>query len=156
MQVRVVLVLNPIKATPVLPYGSRLYIPNQNYMKRKRRSTVYRKTSILVFSLLFMACVSAPGFAAKVPAPNKGGDGFKAVSLEQANKLHKDGATVVACHSHTTDFMKGHPSGTIHITCMVPKDHKRIDMPLSKVDFDIAQLPKDKNTPIVTYCASST
>jgi len=71
-------------------------------------------------------------------------------------KLHENGATVVACHSHTTDFMKGHPSGTIHITCLVPKDHKHIDMPLSEVDFDIAQLPKDKNTPIITYCASST
>lgn len=115
-----------------------------------------KKTLIFALSLFLMFGFSAFGFAAKVPAPDKGGDGFKAVSLEQAKKLHKEGATVVACHSHTTDFMKGHPGGTIHITCMVPKDHKRCDLPLDKVDFDIAQLPKDKNTPIVTYCASGT
>ena len=117
---------------------------------------MYRKISILILSLFTIVGFSTLGFAAKVPAPQVGGDGFKAVSLEQAKKLHKDGATVVACHSHTTDFMKGHPSETIHITCLVPKDHKRTDMPLSEVDFDIAQLPKDKNTPIITYCASST
>ena len=52
--------------------------------------------------------------------------------------------------------MKGHPPGTIFITCMVPKDHKRTDMSLDQVDFDVAQLPKDKNTAIVTYCASNT
>jgi rhodanese-related sulfurtransferase len=115
-----------------------------------------KKTLIFALSLFLMFGFSTFGFAAKVPAPDKGGDGFKAVSLEQAKKLHKDGAIIVACHSHTTDFMKGHPSGTIHITCMVPKDHKRCDLPLNKVDFDIAQLPKDKNTPIVTYCASGT
>ena len=117
---------------------------------------MYRRISILILSLLLIIGFSTSGLAAKVPAPNKGGDGFKMLSLAEAKKLHEDGATVVACHSHTTDFMKGHPSGTIHITCMVPKAHKHIDMPLSEVDFDIAQLPKDKNTPIITYCASST
>ena len=117
---------------------------------------MYRKISILILSLLFTIAFSTLTLAAKVPAPLKGGDGFKAVSLKEANQLHKDGATIIACHSHTTDFMKGHPSGTIHITCLVPKDHKRTDLPLSEVDFDISQLPKDKNTPIVTYCASST
>ena len=75
--------------------------------------------------------------------------------LEEAKKLHKEGATFIACHSHTTDFMKGHPTGTTHITCLVPKDHKRADMPMSEVDFDVAQLPEVKNTPIVTYCASN-
>jgi len=115
-----------------------------------------RKISILIVSLLFIIGFSTFTLAAKVPAPLKGGDGFKAVSLKEAKKLHENGATIIACHSHTTDFMKGHPSGTIHITCLVPKDHKRIDVPLSGVDFDISQLPKDKNTPIVTYCASST
>jgi rhodanese-related sulfurtransferase len=115
-----------------------------------------RKISILMLTFVFLIGFSTLGFAAKVPAPQKGGDGFKAVNLEQAKKLHQEGATVVACHSHTTDFMKGHPSGTIHITCLVPKDHKQTDMPLSDVDFDVAQLPEDKNTPIVTYCASST
>ncbi|MDY6881112.1 MAG: rhodanese-like domain-containing protein [Desulfatiglans sp.] len=115
-----------------------------------------RKISILILSLFCAIGFSTLGFAAKVPAPEKGGKGFKAVSMEQAKKLHLNGATMVACHSHTTDFMKGHPFGTIHITCLVPKDHKRTDMPLSEVDFDVAQLPKDKNTPIVTYCASST
>ena len=114
-----------------------------------------RKISIIILSLMLIIGFSALSFAAKVPAPAKGGEGFSAVSLEQAKKLHADGATVVACHSHTTDFMKGHPSGTIHITCLVPKDHKRTDMPLDKVDFDLAQLPKDKNTAIITYCASS-
>ena len=117
---------------------------------------MHRKISIIILSLLLIVGFSTSGFTAKIPAPEKGGDSFKAVSLETAKKLHKDGATVVACHSHTTDFMKGHPSGTIHITCLVPKDHKRIDMALSEIDFDIAQLPKDKNTPIITYCASST
>jgi len=106
-------------------------------------------------SLLLIIGFSTYGLAAKVPAPEKGGDGFKAVSLKEAKTLYDDGVTVVACHSHTTDFMKGHPSGTIHITCLVPKDHKRTDMPLKEVDFDISQLPKDKNAPIMTYCASS-
>jgi len=127
-----------------------------NKINRERSLVMHKKVSILILSLLLIIGFSTFGFAAKVPAPEKGGDGFKAVSLEEAKKLHEDGATVVACHSHTTDFMNGHPSGTIHITCLVPKDHKRIDMALSEVNFDIAQLPKDKNTPIITYCASST
>ena len=117
---------------------------------------MHNKTAIFILSLFLILGFSVSGLAAKVPAPDKGGDGFKAVTLEQAKKLHQDGAAIIACHSHTTDFMKGHPSGTIHITCLVPKDHKRTDMPLNQVDFDIAQLPKDKNTPIVTYCASGT
>ncbi|NQU15359.1 MAG: rhodanese-like domain-containing protein [Desulfobacteraceae bacterium] len=117
---------------------------------------MYRKTSIFILSLFLVLGFSGFGLAAKVPAPDKGGDGFKAATLEQSKKLHQEGATIVACHSHTTDFMKGHPPGTIHITCLVPKDHKRTDMPLDQVDFDVAQLPKDKNTPIVTYCASDT
>ena len=115
-----------------------------------------KRTIILVLSLVCILGFSTLGLAAKVPAPPNGGDGFKAVSLEEAKKFHENGATIIACHSHTTDFMKGHPSGTIHITCLVPKDHKRTDMPLSEVDFDIAQLPKDKRTPIITYCASNT
>ena len=117
---------------------------------------MHRKISILFLSSVLIIGFSAAGLAAKVPAPDQWGQGFKAVSLEEAKKLHQEGATIVACHSHTTDFMKGHPSGTIHITCLVPKDHKRRDMPLSQVDFDVSQLPKDKNTPIVTYCASGT
>ena len=117
---------------------------------------MHRKLSILILSLCLIIGFSASGLAATVPAPEKGGEGFKAVSLEESKKLHENGATFIACHSHTTDFMKGHPSGTIHITCLVPKDHKRTNMPLSEVNFDIAQFPEDKNTPIVTYCASST
>ncbi|MBU8911802.1 MAG: hypothetical protein KOO65_11090 [Desulfobacterales bacterium] len=117
---------------------------------------MHKKILIFILSLLFLTGLSTFSFAAKVPAPEKGGDGFKAVDIKEAKKLHEDGVTVVACHSHTTDFMKGHPSGTIHITCMVPKDHKSTDMSLNKVDFDIAQLPKDKSTPIMTYCASGT
>ena len=117
---------------------------------------MHRKISILFLSSVLIIGFSAAGLAAKVPAPDQGGQGFKAVSLEEAKKLHQEGATIVACHSHTTDFMKGHPSGTTHITCLVPKDHKRTDMTLSQVDFDVSQLPKDKNTPIVTYCASGT
>ncbi|MGD9148704.1 MAG: hypothetical protein PVG40_00380 [Desulfobacterales bacterium] len=115
-----------------------------------------KKAIILVLSFLCILGFSTLGHTAKVPAPEKGGDGFKAVSLEEAKKLHENGATMIACHSHTTDFMKGHPSGTIHITCLVPKDHKRIDLPLSKVNFDVTQLPKDKTIPIITYCASNT
>ena len=115
-----------------------------------------RKTLILILSLFLVVGFSSWSLAAKVPAPEKGGDGFTAISLEEAKKLHENGATIVACHSHTTDFMKGHPSNTVHITCLVSKDHKRTDMPLSEVDFDISQLPKGKDTPIVTYCASNT
>jgi rhodanese-related sulfurtransferase len=115
-----------------------------------------KKATIFILSLLLVWGFSAVGLAAKVPAPQKGGYGFKAVTLEEAKKLHENGATIIACHSHTTDFMKGHPTGTIHITCLVPKDHKRTDLPLSKVNFDVKQLPKDKSTPIVTYCASNT
>ena len=117
---------------------------------------MHRKISIIILSLLLIVGFSTSGSTAKLPAPEKGGDGFKSVSMEEAKKLHENGATMIACHSHTTDFMKGHPSGTIHITCLVPNDHKRTDMPLSEVNFDIAQLPKDKNTPIITYCASNT
>jgi rhodanese-related sulfurtransferase len=113
-----------------------------------------------IFRTLFSLCliwgVSAGAIAAKVPAPDEGGDGFKAVGLEEAQELRENGAVVVACHSHTTDFMKGHPPGTVHITCLVPKGHKRTDLPLDEIDFDVAQLPADKSTPIVTYCASST
>ena len=94
--------------------------------------------------------------AGKVPAPDQGAKGFKKVSLEQAADLLKNGAIVIACHSHTIDFMKGHPEGTKHITCLVPKDHKRVDLPLDKINFDVAQLPADKSTSIVMYCASST
>lgn len=117
---------------------------------------MHKKIKILIVSLFFITGLTTFAFAAAVPAPTTGGDGFKAVNLEEAKKLHADGVTVVACHSHTTDFMKGHPTGTIHITCLVPKDHKRKDMPLDKVDFDISQLPKDKDTPLMTYCASDT
>ena len=112
------------------------------------------KILILIFSLLFSILLAGQGSAAKIPAPDKG-DNFKAVTLEEADKLFKDGAQMIACHSHTTDFMKGHPKGTIHITCLVPKNHKKTNMPLGKVDFDLAQLPEDKSTPIITYCASS-
>ena len=45
--------------------------------------------------------------------------------------------------------------GTVHITCLVPKDHKRMDMSLSEINFDVTQLPEDKTKPVVTYCASS-
>ena len=113
-----------------------------------------RKLLLIFLSLSLIVAFSSAGFAAKVPAPHEGGQGFKAISLEEAKRLHKSGATFIACHSHTTDFMKVHPAGTTHITCLVPKDHKRMDMPISEVDFDITQLPEDKSTPIVTYCAS--
>lgn len=117
---------------------------------------IRRRVFGLVLSLMVMLGLSTPGFAAKVPAPETGGEGFKAVSLKEAKKLHAEGAAFIACHSHTTDFMRGHPSGTLHITCLVPKAHKRTDMALGEVDFDVAQLPGDKQTPLVTYCASST
>ncbi|MCK5232239.1 MAG: rhodanese-like domain-containing protein [Desulfobulbaceae bacterium] len=117
---------------------------------------MYKKIPIVILAFFLMLGFSSYGFAAKVPAPEKGGHGFKAVSPAEAKQLHEDGAVFIACHSHTTDFMKGHPAGTIHITCMVPKNHKYTDMPLSEVDFDVVQLPKDKNTTIITYCASST
>ncbi|MBL0699496.1 MAG: rhodanese-like domain-containing protein [Desulfosarcina sp.] len=117
---------------------------------------MHRKISIFVLSLFLIVSFSSWSVAAKVPAPEKGGEGFKAVSLKEAKKLVNEGAVVIACHSHTTDYMKGHVQGAIHITVMVPKDHKRINYPLDKVDFDLALLPKNKNTPIITYCASNT
>jgi len=115
-----------------------------------------KKTLVFCLSLFLTLGFSVSGFPAKVLAPEQGGEGFKAATLEECKKLHEEGTVFVACHSHTTDFMKGRPPGTIFITCMVPKDHKRIDMPLYQVDFDVAQLPKDKKTAIVTYCASDT
>ena len=41
--------------------------------------------------------------------------------------------------------MKGHPEGMIHITCLARLDHKKVDMSLNEVDFEIAQLLADKN-----------
>ena len=111
--------------------------------------------SIFVSFFIFFA-FSFSAYSAKVQAPEQGGEGFQSITLKQAKKLHDDGATFIACHSHTTDFMKGHPPGTKHITCLVPKDHKRTDMPLSQVNFEVEQLPEDKSTVIVTYCASNT
>ncbi|MDZ7667777.1 MAG: hypothetical protein U5K27_20990 [Desulfotignum sp.] len=115
-----------------------------------------KKTMYCIVLLLLVFGFYGLGYAATVPAPDQGGDGFNAVTLENAKKLHEQGAVFIACHSHTTDFMKGRPPGTIYITCMVPKDHKRTDMPLGQVEFDVSLLPEDKNTPIITYCASNT
>jgi hypothetical protein len=56
-----------------------------------------KKVMIMVLALVFLFGFSALGFAAKVPAPEQGGKGFKAVSLEEAKKLYEQGATVVAC-----------------------------------------------------------
>jgi rhodanese-related sulfurtransferase len=115
-----------------------------------------KKTVVFCLSLFLVLGFSGIGFAAAVPAPEQGGEGFKVATLEECKKLHEQGGVFIACHSHTTDFMKGHPPGTIYITCMVPNDHKRTDMPLDQVDFDVDLLPKDKNTAIMTYCASDT
>jgi len=114
------------------------------------------RTLIFLLSSLLVFCSSVPLLAAKVLAPEQGGDGFKAATLEECKQLREQGALIVACHSHTTDFMKGRPPGTIHITCLTPKNHEFKDLPLDQVDFDVSQLPKDKDTPIVTYCASNT
>ena len=95
-----------------------------------------KKSLMLAVSLLFLIGITGTAVAAKVPAPAKGGDGFTAVTLDQARKMIEDGATVIACHSHTTDFMKGHPDGTIHITCLVPKDHsagRQVDVQANRV-----------------------
>ncbi|MCP3889573.1 MAG: hypothetical protein GY702_11980 [Desulfobulbaceae bacterium] len=113
------------------------------------------KLRVLLMALMVSIGVTTVSMAAKVPAPAQGGDSFMAVTLSEAKRLHEDGATFVACHSHTTDFMKGHPTGTVHITCLVPKDHKRTDMALENVIFDVAALPSDKTATIVMYCASS-
>lgn len=115
-----------------------------------------KKSLVFVLSLFMMLGFTVACFGAKVLTPEQGGDGFKAATLEEAKKLQDQGALIVACHSHTTDFMKGHPPGTIHITCLTPKNHEFKELPLDQVDFDVAQLPKDKNTPIITYCASNT
>ncbi|MCK5403815.1 MAG: hypothetical protein KAI75_01255 [Desulfobulbaceae bacterium] len=115
-----------------------------------------KKLPLVLFAIAAIVGLSMPCFAAKIAPPDMAGDGFKKVSVADAQKMHKQGATVVACHSHSTDFMKGHPDGTVHITCMVPKDHKRVDLSLSKVLFDLNDLPADKNTAIIMYCASNT
>ncbi len=116
---------------------------------------MFRKVSTIVLLLFLSLVFSSSVFAAKVPAPATAGDGFKMVTLAEAEKLFKDGAVFIACHSHTTDFMKGHPDGTIHVTCMVPKDHKSTDFSIDKVVFDMSLLPKDKKTPLIFYCASN-
>lgn len=107
-----------------------------------------------LLSLLLILGLATVSLASKADPPEQG-DGFKAVNLEEAKKLHADGVTVIAAHSHTTDFMNGRPPGTKHITCMVPSDHKSADLPLASVDFDLAQLPQDKNAAIMMYCESS-
>ena len=119
-------------------------------------SQMLRKMSLLFLFLSFLLIPPSSGFAAKVMTPEQGGDGFKAATLEESKKLQEQGAQIIACHSHTTDFMKGHPAGTIHITCLTPKKHEFVELPLDQVDFDVSQLPKDKNAPIITYCASNT
>lgn len=125
-------------------------------LKERREVKMNRKVSILILAIFLVLGLSSLGLAAKVPAPDKGGDGFTLITLEEAQQLRENGAVVIACHSHTTDFMKGHPAGTIHITCLVPKDHKRTDLPLTDIAFAVDQLPEDKETPIITYCASNT
>ncbi len=115
-----------------------------------------RKVSTIVLLLFLSLAFSSSVFAAKVPAPATPGDGFKMVTLAEAETLYKDGAVFIACHSHTTDFMKGHPDGTIHVTCMVPKGHKVTDFDIEQVVFDMSLLPEDKNTPLIFYCASGT
>lgn len=120
------------------------------------RMLTMRRNLVFLLSLFLMFGFSTYGLAAKVLAPEQGGEGFKAATLEECKQLRDQGAVIVACHSHTTDFMKGRPPGTIHITCLTPKDHEFKELPLDQVDFDVTQLPKDKNTPIVTYCASNT
>ncbi len=68
-----------------------------------------KKIFLFTFSLIVVTAVSTVGFAASVPGAKTGGQGFEAVNLDEAKKLHDQGGTVVACHGHTTDFIKGHP-----------------------------------------------
>ena len=117
---------------------------------------MFRKNAIFLFALVLTIGLLTPGFAAKVPAPETGGPGFKAVNLKEARKLIDEGAVVIACHSHTTDYLKMRVPTAKHITCMVPKKHKFTNLPLDEVDFNVMELPKDKNTPIITYCAGNT
>jgi hypothetical protein len=37
----------------------------------------------------------------------------------------------------------------------VPKDHKRPDFDLTQAEFDVEALPKDKDIPLVFYCADN-
>lgn len=115
---------------------------------------LHGKVLTFLLSITLILGLSTGSMASKGTPPEQG-DGFKAVTLEEAKKLHADGVTVIAAHSHTTDYMNGRPPGTKHITCMVPGDHKRTDLALASVDFDLAQLPQDKNAPIMMYCESS-
>lgn len=111
--------------------------------------------SLFTLAICLMLGLTSQAMAGKVPTPANG-KGFAAINLAEARDLHNKGAFFVACHSHTTDYLKGHPAGTKHITCMVPKDHKRTDLPLAQVSFDVNQLPADKSSTIVMYCASGT
>ncbi|MBC8208144.1 MAG: hypothetical protein H8E79_03115 [Desulfobulbaceae bacterium] len=117
---------------------------------------MFRRMLLLLMTVTVITGLTAPCFAAKIAPPLEPGKGFHLATVDDAAKMHKDGATVVACHSHTTDYMKGHPEGTLYITCMVPADHKRVDVPLDKVLFDVNALPANKNSDIIMYCASDT
>ena len=79
--------------------------------------------------------------------------GAKVVSPKEAREIQKNGGVMIACYTHMTDWMEKRPVGAIHITVDVPKDHKREDLPLEDVQFDMTALPKDKNTAIILFCA---
>ena len=87
------------------------------------------------------------------PIPPEQLDGVTTIDSKQARKLQKEGALMVACYTHMTDWMEKRPKGAIHVTMDVPSDHKRPDMPLEWAKFDVSALPKDKNTPMVMFCA---
>jgi len=65
-----------------------------------------KKVPFSLLSIFIIMALCSMSLAAKVPAPQKGADGFKVVTLEETKKLHTSGATMIACHSHTTDFMR--------------------------------------------------
>lgn len=80
-------------------------------------------------------------------------EGVKVVTPQEVRQLQSEGGILIAAFTHMTDWCMRRASGSIHITMDVPKDHKRVDFDLSLAEFDVEALPKDKDIPIVFYCA---
>lgn len=80
-------------------------------------------------------------------------DHVTVVSPQDALKIQSEGGLLVAAFTHMTDWCMRRAKGSVHITMDVPKDHKKTDFDLSLADFDVAALPKQKDIPIIFYCA---
>jgi hypothetical protein len=75
------------------------------------------------------------------------------VSPREAFKIQSEGGLLVAAFTHMTDWCMRRARGSVHITMDVPKDHKRVDFDLAQAEFDLDALPKQKDIPLIFYCA---